>query len=186
MHLVPRNVKLVSLALGGALTITAISKARSAPPQVSRAICVLTPEQNSGVSGVVKFSQEASKPTKFEAKLVGLTNGKHGFHIHELGNLTQGCTTAGPHYNPFNKQHSGPGDSERHVGDLGNITSKGGVASLEGTDELLQLSGPYSIIGRSVVVHASEDDLGKGSHPDSKTTGHAGGRVACGVIGIDS
>ena len=27
------------------------------------------------------------------------------------------------------------------------------------------------------------DDLGKGGFEDSKTTGHAGGRAACGVIG---
>lgn len=33
-------------------------------------------------------------------------------------------------------------------------------------------------------VHADEDDLGKGGFPDSKTTGHAGGRLSCGVIGI--
>lgn len=33
-------------------------------------------------------------------------------------------------------------------------------------------------------VHADEDDLGRGGFPDSKTTGHAGGRLSCGVIGI--
>lgn len=33
------------------------------------------------------------------------------------------------------------------------------------------------------VAHDELDDLGKGGHSDSKTTGHAGGRVACGVIG---
>lgn len=33
-------------------------------------------------------------------------------------------------------------------------------------------------------VHADEDDLGRGGHELSKTTGNAGGRVACGVIGI--
>lgn len=51
-------------------------------------------------------------------------------------------------------------------------------------DGLLSLIGANSVIGRAVVVHAGEDDLGKGGHDDSLTTGHAGGRVACGVIGI--
>jgi len=35
-----------------------------------------------------------------------------------------------------------------------------------------------------LMVCVGEDDLGLGGHDDSKTTGHAGGRVACGVIGI--
>ena len=37
---------------------------------------------------------------------------------------------------------------------------------------------------RTIVVHAGTDDLGKGGHEQSKTTGNAGGRPACGVIGI--
>ncbi len=34
------------------------------------------------------------------------------------------------------------------------------------------------IVGRSVIVHASEDDL------KSQPAGNAGARIACGVIGI--
>jgi Cu/Zn superoxide dismutase len=33
-------------------------------------------------------------------------------------------------------------------------------------------------------VHADPDDLGKGGHELSKTTGNAGARSACGVVGI--
>ena len=51
-------------------------------------------------------------------------------------------------------------------------------------DHLVKLIGPLSVIGRAVVVHADRDDLGKGGHELSLTTGNAGGRVACGVIGI--
>jgi Cu-Zn family superoxide dismutase len=55
---------------------------------------------------------------------------------------------------------------------------------VEITDSQVTLTGINSVVGRAVVVHAGEDDLGKGGHSDSLTTGHAGGRLACGVIGI--
>lgn len=42
----------------------------------------------------------------------------------------------------------------------------------------------HSVIGRSVIVHENVDDLGKGGHELSLSTGNAGGRIACGVIGI--
>ena len=46
------------------------------------------------------------------------------------------------------------------------------------------MSGERSIIGRAIVVHEGIDDLGLGGNEGSKTTGNAGGRVGCGVIGI--
>ncbi len=63
-----------------------------------KAVCVLHPDGNSGVSGVVTFTQnDPQSHTLISARVTGLKPGKHGFHVHEKGNLTQGCVTAGPH-----------------------------------------------------------------------------------------
>ena len=68
-------------------------------------------------------------------------------------NLVPGCTSAGAHFNPFNKEHGGPEDADRHVGDLGNVTAgENGVANVNITDKMIDLAGPQSIIGRTVVV----------------------------------
>ena len=40
-----------------------------------------------------------------------------------------------------------------------------------------------SIIGCSVVIHESRDDLGYGGNEESKKTGNAGARMACAIIG---
>lgn len=58
------------------------------------------------------------------------------------------------------------------------IAGDDGTAHLELEDELISLDGNHSIIGRSSIVHAGEDDL------VSQPTGDGGARVACGVIGI--
>ncbi len=153
------------------------------------AVCILNPEKNQTARGIVRFSQDGyDSSCVISGEFTGLkTNAKHGFHIHELGDLTQGCTTAGPHYNPLGNTHGGPGDSIRHVGDLGNVVSdENGNATYNLTDRQISLVGQYSIVGRSCVLHENEDDLGLGNFPDSKTTGHSGGRIACGVIGLSA
>ncbi len=66
------------------------------------AFWIIYPDNESGVNGLVKFVQEGNI-CKIKAILKGLKKGKHGFHIHEFGNLTDGCTSAGPHFNPLKK-----------------------------------------------------------------------------------
>eukprot|EP00744_Colponema_vietnamica_P001734 GILI01002840.1.p1 GENE.GILI01002840.1~~GILI01002840.1.p1 ORF type:complete len:159 (-),score=42.39 GILI01002840.1:174-650(-) len=152
--------------------------------QIIKAACVLRGE--AGVSGEVILTQSVSGgPTTIRGQFRGLNPGRHGFHIHAFGDLSQGCVSAGPHYNPFGKEHGSPNSETRHVGDLGNLEADAsGNIQFEMLDNLVSLVGPYSVIGRSLIIHADEDDLGLGNHDDSKTTGHAGARVACGVIGL--
>ncbi|KAH7437642.1 hypothetical protein KP509_05G082500 [Ceratopteris richardii] len=84
-------------------------------------------------------------------------------------------------------EHGAPEDEIRHAGDLGNlVVGEDGSVDISITDSQIPLTGEDSIIGRAVVVHADEDDLGKGGHELSKSTGNAGGRLACGVIGLQA
>ncbi|CAH2304903.1 superoxide dismutase [Cu-Zn] [Pelobates cultripes] len=117
------------------------------------------------VQDVVQFHQEGHGPVTVTGTITGLTDGKHGFHIHAYGDNTNGCISAGPHFNPGNETHGGPEDEVRHIGDLGNITSANGEAKFEFTDSVISLCGEH-IIGRTVVVHEKEDDLGKGGNDD--------------------
>uniref|UniRef100_A0A0E0I5C2 Superoxide dismutase [Cu-Zn] n=1 Tax=Oryza nivara TaxID=4536 RepID=A0A0E0I5C2_ORYNI len=161
-----------------------------------KAVAVLASSE--GVKGTIFFSQEGDGPTSVTGSVSGLKPGLHGFHVHALGDTTNGCMSTGPHFNPTGKEHGAPQDENRHAGDLGNITAGAdGVANVNVSDSQtvnltsvtfferqIPLTGAHSIIGRAVVVHADPDDLGKGGHELSKTTGNAGGRVACGIIGL--
>ncbi|XP_070567699.1 superoxide dismutase [Cu-Zn]-like [Ptychodera flava] len=150
-----------------------------------KAVCVLKADK---IDGTIHFEQEApDSAVKVTGSVSTLTPGLHGFHIHEFGDNTNGCTSAGSHFNPHGRTHGGPTDPEdkRHVGDLGNVEANAeGIATVNITDSMISLTGEHSIIGRSLVVHALEDDLGKGGNEESLKTGNAGGRLACGVIGI--
>lgn len=166
----------------------------AAAPTEARAIAILGPVPNSatdsGVRGTVTFAQSKSHPgapVRIVLKVTGLKPGPHGIHVHAYGDLSKGCASAGGHFNPGGAPHGGPHDppSERHVGDLGNIVAdESGTAEAVLEDYLISLAGPRSVIGRSLILHADEDDLGRGGHADSKTVGHAGARLACAVIGL--
>ncbi|XP_034713156.1 copper chaperone for superoxide dismutase-like isoform X2 [Etheostoma cragini] len=132
------------------------------------------------IQGVVRFLQLSEERCLIDGTIDGLEPGPHGLHVHTLGDLTLGCLSCGEHYNPFGRQHGGPGDSERHVGDLGNIVAgPDGRASFRQEDRQLKV---WDVIGRSLVVDAAEDDMGRGNHPLSNQTGNSGERLACGII----
>jgi len=149
--------------------------------QLTATCNVLNATQQSNSIGVLTLVQNGNTVT-ITGTLRGLTDGQHGFHVHEKGDLGNACNNAGAHFNPTHMDHGAPTDQDRHVGDLGNIASFGGIANVNIQDRVIQLSGPHSIIGLAIVVHQGVDDLGRGNSPLSKTTGNAGARAACGVI----
>ncbi|KAL4271732.1 hypothetical protein GQ457_13G024340 [Hibiscus cannabinus] len=76
---------------------------------------------DNNVRGSVHFTQIPNGITHVQGKITGMSPGLHGFHIHALGDTTNGCNSTGPHFNPLKKYHGAPSDGERHAGDLGNI-----------------------------------------------------------------
>jgi Cu-Zn family superoxide dismutase len=139
----------------------------------------LRPTEGNDVRGLVTFA-DAEDGVLVVAEVSGLAEGMHGFHIHETGDCSApDATSAGGHYNPTGAPHGAPDapSDERHVGDLGNLEAGAdGRARYERIDSVLPLSGPNSIIGKAVIVHAGQDDY------TSQPTGDAGSRLACGVI----
>ncbi|XP_011312679.1 superoxide dismutase [Cu-Zn] 1 isoform X2 [Fopius arisanus] len=154
--------------------------------EIQAVVKILPHNASSTVTGTIKFVQsKLDGPVSVTGTITGLKKGKHGFHIHEKGDLSNNCTSTGGHFNPKNMAHGAPSDSTRHVGDLGNIEANDqNEATIHIVDKVISLTGPNSIIGRGVVIHSDVDDLGKNQDQGSKTTGNAGDRLGCGVIGI--
>jgi Cu-Zn family superoxide dismutase len=130
------------------------------------------------VTGVVTFTQSGGRVTVV-ALVRGLTpSTKHGFHIHEVGDLSApDLMSAGGHYNPDGHEHGGPG-SQSHAGDFGSLESDAkGVAILRLTVDNIAIAGAdNNVIGLAMIVHAWPDDL------TSQPAGNAGDRIAGGII----
>ena len=154
---------------------------RTKNPVVTKAVCVLMPVGDSGVSGTLTFERVNKSKVKITGEVKGLKPGDHGFHVHQFGDLTDMQTgkSAGGHMDVGDDSpHGKPTEEKRHTGDLGNITAnENGVATVDKTDEVISLNGAHSIVGRGFIVHADPDDFGQ-------PTGNAGARVAIGVIGV--
>ena len=131
----------------------------------------------SEVQGEVLIFNSA-KGVTIKANFTKLPKGKHGFHIHKAGDLRgEGCKGLCEHYDIGNHLHGSVRSKERHTGDLGNVEMKHAKHSYT------IKSSVQDLLGRSFVIHADEDDLGKGHFSDSKITGHSGARIACAIIG---
>ncbi|XP_046985626.1 copper chaperone for superoxide dismutase [Schistocerca americana] len=134
------------------------------------------------IKGVIRFLQLDNDTCVIDGTIDGLEPGKHGIHVYECGDISDGCESLGGHYNPQNTTHGGPLDDAgcRHAGDLGNISANSeGRAVFRFTDSVLKVS---DVIGRSVAVTDSEDDLGRGNNAGSLEDGNAGRKIACGII----
>jgi len=161
-------------ASDGKMMSDADAQGAVATAKVQPSKAAATQPSNQKVTGTVKIVQ-MKDGVHFTAQFTGLSPGKHGFHIHEKGDMSDpGLASVGDHYNPGHSHHGDAKGEARHAGDLGNL-----VASADGTakyDQMIAGLTVAELIGKSVIVHAQEDDL------KTDPSGNSGGRVAGGVI----
>ena len=131
--------------------------------------------------GLVKL-KAVKDGVEITGKLSGIPDGEHALHIHQVGTCTPpDFKSAGPHFNPENKQHGDLNPQGHHAGDLPNINVVKGKAKIKVTAKGVTLAdtGDNSVFhtgGTALVVHAKADDR------KTDPAGNAGDRIACGVI----
>jgi len=150
------------------------------------------------IQGTVHFHQCSDQSgTHVDIDLHNIQPGKiHAIHIHEHGDEREGCISLGGHWNPTIKTHGSLFlGMPSHSGDMiNNIKGNSkGKFKYAYHDPRINLRGDVndSIIGRSVVIHQGNDDLGLGGmdpynphvRRESLKTGNAGKRMACSIIG---
>ena len=142
--------------------------------------------------GEATFIQErGSDEVRVIAYAKGLKPGEHGIHIHSVGRCNPKSIdpatgspffSAGPHFNPKEKEHGLRNPHGPHAGDLPNLeVGPGGVGFLDATNDRITLEkGPENSLfdgdGSSIVIHENRDDQ------VTNPTGNSGARIACGVI----
>ncbi len=164
------DVSLRTSLLAAAFTLTACAGHMASANLESRS--------GSSVTGTGTFAEKDNKVT-LTLDIAGATPGKHGAHIHETGDCSApNASSAGGHWNPATKTHGTP-DPAHHLGDLGNIdVGADGKGKLTLSREWTVGDGSATdVVGKALVIHASEDDL------MTDPAGNSGDRQACGVIG---
>ncbi|CAG4969469.1 unnamed protein product [Colias eurytheme] len=169
-------VDIISRVSGKRAVLQGFGETQSAVAMISNQSC------GKHIMGVVRFQQTEQGPLVADVCIDGLTPGEHGLHVHDTGDLSEGCKSIGGHFNPHKSPHGGPLDppEKRHAGDLGNIIADDtGRATFRILDNVLKVS---DIVGRSIAVTSQCDDMGRGSSPLSKVNGDSGEPIACGII----
>jgi Cu-Zn family superoxide dismutase len=115
------------------------------------------------------------------ADLTTVPAGDHGFHIHAVGKCEPpDFKSAGDHFNPDKTEHGLLNPKGPHAGDMPNIhVPDSGKFKVEILNPMVTLDKESALLdedGSAIVIHAMPDDY------KSDPTGHAGDRIACGVI----
>lgn len=184
------HLALLVLAVGAGGTLTATVVAQDAPSPGASSVEATMRVPDGRVVGTVRLAETRFGTLDVQARLTGLPAGFHGFHVHAVGRCEgPAFASAMGHFKAEGEDHGA------HKGDFSSLLVKqNGAALVRLTTDRLKLADLRDADGSAIMVHADEDNFGNvapryaPSGPDQQTrdTGDAGGRIACGVVAAGS
>lgn len=178
-----RTIALILTAACAATMPAANAHEMSDAPSKDDTVSVSVTNAQGKDAGTVTFEQ-MQHGVVIRARLMNLTEGGHGFHLHETGKCSPDFKAAGGHYNPLGSGHGFDTENGYHVGDLPNIfAGADGIAQADLFVPQVTLRAkngrtyPFTLDdadGSALIIHADTDDY--------VNMASAGAREACGVI----
>src|SRR5690606_31940899 len=148
---------------------------------MNMAKAVIQSASGSTLTGEATFEEETGGGVKMVLRVQHTTPGEHAVHLHQSGDCSApDATSAGGHWNPNDVEHGNrAGAGAFHSGDIANLIvgeDSTGVLEIVAPDWTIGGDAHSDVIGKAVIIHASEDDF------VSQPSGNAGARVGCGVV----
>ena len=167
------------LRAGLALALLAAVPALAQDDPVKTATAAMVAADGTALGTLVLNATPAG--VMIQGELAGLPAGPHGFHVHAAGACEPPFESAGGPYNPAEAEHGFLTEGGPHAGDMTNIRAgEDGAVAIELLNTFLALDPAlFDDDGAAILIHAMPDDYA------TQPSGHAGDRIACGVIEPD-